>query len=164
MASSDFTEVTIQGTIYKIPKPDANPPWGEEAYDFFLALATAFSTVVGPADIVETSATIANTQVVATNVVGLSFDPALVRGAFIDYVIYRMTSTTVAKEAGELIILYDAAASVGNKWTFTRESNADAGVVFQITDGGQITYTSDTLSGTGYMAKMTFRARGILQS
>jgi len=164
MASTDFDSVTLQGTTYKVPKADANPPWGEELNAYLLALAAAFSTVAGPADIQETAATVTNNQVVAADIVGLTFDPAVVRGAFIDYVIYRSTSTTVAKEAGELILLFDAAASMGSKWQFTRESNGDAGVTLTVTDGGQIQFTSTALSGTGYTAKMIFRARGILQS
>lgn len=164
MAQTQFITVTVQGTQYQIPIADANPPYGEQLQDYLVAIATALGSIVGPADISETTATVANNQTSASNIVGLSFDPSTVRAAFIDYAIYRMTGSSVLKEAGELVVLYDAAASVNNKWTFTRDSNNDAGVVFTITDGGQLQYASSNMSGSGYVGKVIFRARGILQS
>lgn len=164
MAQNEFDPVIIQGTTYLIPKEGTNPPWGEELNDYLKAIGIALSTVVGPADIVETSATIANNQAVAANVPGLSFDPAEVRGAFVEYTIYRSTDSAVKKETGLLTLLFDAAASIGNKWSFNRESDDDSAVILTVTDGGQVQYTSSNMAGTGYSGKITFRGRGILQA
>jgi hypothetical protein len=163
MAASDFVTVTLAGTTYQIPISGANPPWGVQLQDYLEALAAAFNTVVGPADISETSAPIANNQSSPANVTGLSFDPSVVRASFVDYSIYITTNTTTAKEAGTLTMLYDGTSPVNSKWSFTRESDNDSGVVFSMLDTGQLQYTSPNISGSGFSGVMTFRARAVLQ-
>lgn len=164
MASNDFDEVVLRGTTYKVPKPDCNPSWGEELNDYLLALGDAFATLVGPGDIEQTEAIIVNNQVSSANVIGLSFDNATVRSAFIDYAIYRETSTTVQTEEGTMILGYDATRPVGLNWELQRECINDSGVEFTVTDAGQVQYTSDNMGGSNYNGTVRFRARSIIQS
>lgn len=162
--SSEFDQVTLQGTTYDIPKNATNPSWGEQLNDYLRALGVAFSTLVGPADIAETVAGIVNNQGTDTNIIGLSFDVATVRAAVVEYAIFRTTDSAVKKEQGVLQFLYDDAASTGFKWTITRDSNSDAGVTIEVTDAGQAVYQSDSMAGANYSGVMVYRARGILQS
>ena len=105
MAQTDFDVVVLQGNTYQIPKADANPPWGEQLNDYLKALGGAFGTLVGPADIAESASVAINNQNSPTAVLGLSFDSGTVRAAFIDYSIYRTTSTTTEAEAGQMTLL-----------------------------------------------------------
>ena len=164
MASNQFDTITIQGTTYKIPKAGTNPSWGVELNDYLKALGDALGTIVIPGDIQATTAVVSNNQSVAANVIGLSFDPSSVRSAFVDYSIFRSTVSGTKKEAGQITLIYDAGAAPGSKWSFTRESIDDAGVVFDITDLGQFTYKSDNMIGASYSGTADFRARVLIQS
>jgi len=108
-----------------------------------------------------TSFTIANTQAAAANVTGLLFAGASVKAAFIDYRIRRYSTGGSGEErveVGQLIAQYKANAAT---WTLTQMASAgdDAGVVFSITSGGQVQYTSDTLPGTPSESLMKFTAK-----
>lgn len=158
MASNQFDTVVLGGTTYLIPKAGTNPPWGTELNDYLKALAGAVGTVVTPGDIPVTTAVALNNQVTPISVSGLSFDSTIVKAAFIDYEIFRSTSGVTKKEAGTLTLVYDSTAAPGMKWTLSRLANGDAGVVIDVTDAGQLTYTTDNMSGTGYAGQISFKA------
>lgn len=165
MASSEFIEVVINGTTYKVPKASANPPYGEELSDYLVALGDAFASIVGVGDIPETAATINNTQASPLAINGLSFDSAQVRSAAIEYQITRSTNLSTVVEEGVISVDYNSSRSVNQKWNLIRESGGDnSGVFFYISDAGVVSYTSDTLAGTGYNGLMKFQARALLQS
>lgn len=153
--------VTVNNTTQRIPeKNDTN--WGEYTTDLLEAIVTQVTGLLGDADIAETSATINNGATANTSVLGLTFDTGSVRGAVIDYAVYRSAASGVKKETGTLHLTYDSTASVGEKWGMAQQTNDDSGITFNVSDAGQVQYTSDTIAGTGYTGKMIFRARGIL--
>lgn len=165
MASNEFVSIVIQGTTYLIPKPSAPAPYGEELFDYLQALGSAYSTLVGVGDIQETSATLLNNQSSSADVLGLSFDSAQVRSASIAYQITRTTNLSNRIESGFLNVFYDASRSINNKWVLQRESiGVDSLVEFTITDSGQVQYTTDNMSGTGYSGMLKFEARALLQT
>lgn len=94
----------------------------------------------------------------------MSFNPTAVRGANLDYSIYRNTSTTEFAEKGQLQLVYKNGGTVGSKWTIGRVFfGDDAGITFTMTDAGQIQYTSTNMSGTGYSGIVKFEAKALLQ-
>jgi hypothetical protein len=101
--------------------------------------------------------TLANNQSSAANVTGLSFNGASIRSAMIRYSIARATTTVEKNCSGELEITYNTLSGV---WSLSNEaSNSNAGIVFDVTNGGQVTYTSDSISGTGYVGTIRWSAK-----
>jgi len=161
---ADFTEITLSGTVYQIPKNQSTPPWGEELYDYLLALGNAFSALIGEGDIPQTGFVLANNQAAPAPIVGLTFDTAAVRAADITYSIYRTTDLSTLKEAGSITVLYDTTATIGEKWTLQRDSVSDSLVDITIDDNGTISYTSNNQAGANYSGLMKFLAKAVLQS
>lgn len=132
----------------------------EILYSWFNALRTAGTSIEGASSIGETSFTIAN-GVTDQDVTGLVFDFADVGAAIIDCAIYRKTNTDNRLCTRVMFAHYNAALTA---WELVDESpkggTLDDGVSFSInTTTGQVTYTSESLAGTGYAGKMIFRAR-----
>ena len=87
-----------------------------------------------------------------SNVVGLVFDKTETKSAHIFYAIERETDTQNEQQVGQLYAVHD---SIDDVWRVSDSSVLDdAGVVFTITSSGQIQYTSDDLTGTGYSGTM----------
>lgn len=161
---ADFDDVVLSGTTYKIPKANSSPPWGEELNSYLKALGNSYSSLVGVGDIAETSLAINNTQASPLAVTGLSFDTAQIRAAFIVYSIIRQTDSNISLEQGNLNLIYNAQAGVGEKWVVQRDSmGGDAGVEFTVSDAGVVSYTSDTVAGLNYTGTMRYEAKALLQ-
>jgi hypothetical protein len=58
---------------------------------------------------------------------------------------------------------YDNSAPPGQKWTLSQRTNGNSGVVFTITDLGQVQYVSTQLDngGGGYSGTLKFSARSL---
>lgn len=153
--------ITISGTTYNLPQQNDSSPWGEDLSDLIEAIATVVDSLSGGSDIQNTSFDIADDQSVAANVTGLSFDIATVRSSIVTYSIYRSTDSAELGETGFLLLTYMTDA---NAWTMTRYANDDAGVVFTITDAGQVKYTSSNMSGANPEGLMKFSAKSYTQS
>lgn len=154
--------VTIQGSSYNIPEQGQSAPWGSDLTSLLQAMVTVLNDVVGPADILTTSFTIANNQSSVANVTGLVFDNTEVRSAIVSYSISRSTTTTEYSECGQLMLTRNSSAGT---WEMARYAVGDAGVVFSVTNAGQVQYTSSNMSsGTGYASKLKFNAKAFLQT
>lgn len=154
--------IVIQGTTYNIPEQGQSPPWGEDLSNILQAITTSLNSVVGPSDVLTTNFTIANNQSSVANVTGLAFDVSTVRSAIISYSLYRSSAApSEFSECGQIMITYK---SVANSWELTQFLTGSSGVVFTITNAGQVQYTSTNLSGGSYVGKMKFSARSFLQT
>lgn len=155
------TNVVINGQTFAIPNQGEPAPWGEDLSSAIVEIADVLSSINGSADLPLTSFTIANNTAVAANVVGASFDTSTVRSFVMEYSIYRSTSLSEFSEVGTL---YGTYLSTGNSWELAQTYAGSSSVVFSITTGGQIQYTSSNMSGTGYVGKMKFSAKSFLQA
>lgn len=151
------TPLTINGTTFNYPVSGEAPNWGEEATGWAAEVTAVLGTLNGPGDILNTLVSVANNQAVAANIPGLSFDTSIVRAAKIDYYIYRVTSLEEKVEQGTIHLAYKPVANV---WDLANTYSGDAGITFTITTGGQMQYTSDNMTGTGYTSRMRFIAKG----
>lgn len=116
----------------------------------------AIENFLGGSYIAETSVSLANNQVAASSITGLLFDHTLTQAVHIYAEVRRSTSSTEVISSGRLIAFYRVATTT---WELLDElSIDDDGVVFSITSAGQIQYTSDNMSGTGYAGTMKFKA------
>lgn len=100
------------------------------------------------------SFSLANNQATLADVTGLLFDGSTVRGAEIRYSIYRNSSLTEEVTIGSIQIGYKTVAA---DWVITNDFQAtNAGIVFDITNLGQVQYTSTNYGGTGYTGVLKF--------
>lgn len=98
------------------------------------------------------TATIAQNQT-NSNITGLSFDGSLYRSIIVRASISRKTATVEKDETVEMKCTYN---TLSNTWTIAVEGEGNAGVTYNITNAGQVTYSSDTLSGITYVGQIRF--------
>jgi len=158
-------ELIVGGTPYLYPESGEEPNWAVNATDWSIAVTAVLSTIFGPNDILSTSFTIDNNITISTNINGLLFDPGTVRGANVEYTVYRTSTLNPSgnSETGTIYLNYDNSASVGNKWQLGQKKVGEAGIIFSITDSGQVQYKSTDIGTAGYFGKMTFSAKTLDQ-
>jgi stress response protein SCP2 len=127
-------------------------------YSWFNLLRTAgvaLEGFLGAGYIGETSFTLANNTGPA-NVTGLIIDKTLYKSAQIFAEVRRKTATNEAISNGKITIQYRDNTTT---WELLDELNGDDdGVVFTVNAStGQIQYTSDNMSGTGYSGTIKFK-------
>lgn len=108
-----------------------------------------------------TSFTVANNQASAANVTGLSFDGTVSRSFEVSAWVYRNTTSTGATELAENVKLYGIYSAVAGTWEMAQEGAGTSGVLFTITNAGQVQYTSSNITGTASHSSMKFRATTI---
>ena len=156
----------VNNIPYEYPVPGDSPGWGQPATDWATEVTAVLAELLGSTDIVQTPFIISNNISSFSDIVGLSFNTGLVRGAVIDYTIYRTSTAnpTGNSESGVLSVVYDNLAGSGSKWSLIGYAqNGDSGVTFNITDSGQFQYKSTDINATGYSGVMHFRAKTLAQ-
>lgn len=158
--------IVIQGTTINFPEPGASPDWGQAIEDFAVATQSAIASAVGTYDVAPQVMNIDayNPTSGNTNITNLSFSTTQVRGAIVDISVYRNTSSTTVSETTTLTLVYNASNTTGQKWEMARETVGDASITFNVTDVGQVQFTTTTLAGTGHTGILTYRARAVLNS
>lgn len=154
--------INIQGTIIDFPSSGESPNYAQPIIDFAKAVEGALNSFVGPFDIppqIFIMTSNANTNVDLPN---LSFPTASVQGAIISYSVYRNTTVETITETGTLMVNYNSTAGVGLKWEISREYIGDAQVTFNITDVGQVQFSSALIPGTSHDGKVIYQAKAIL--
>jgi len=156
--------VSINNVDYIIPEiGDTN--WGEYTTDLLEALVDGVNVSFGPHDIRETTAQVVNNVTIPQIVPSLAFDPASVRGAFIEYTIFRTDNSMTPVEyleTGVLYLSYKSDAIATEKWQVKRDANDDIGYNFSLNDSGQMYYTSSNLGAGAADGTITFRSRAIM--
>ncbi|MBW3544551.1 MAG: hypothetical protein KY428_02940, partial [Bacteroidetes bacterium] len=141
---------------FEFPDQGDSPDWGEQITDWAEAVTDALKNVQQPNDILTTQASIANNQTTAASITGFSFDTSEVLAVNAEYIVIRKTVSPATNlvESGIIEGNFD-----GTNWSITRKHIGDAGIVFTITAGGQIQYTSSNISGTSYTGEVSFKAK-----
>lgn len=149
-------ELTVGGTSYEFPENGKSAPWGEELTSWASAVTSVLGTLSSDTDILSSSFTLANNQTTPANIVGLALNVSLVRGAIIEYSIYRTSSTTTTDKAetGTIWTTWD-----GTSWSLARESDNETGVEFSVTAAGQFKYISTDIGSTSYVGVLKFSAK-----
>ena len=131
--------VTIDGVSYSYPERNEKG-WGAAATNVIEAICNKLNEISSSADIAVSSFTLANNQVSAADITGLSFDISTMRGALAIYSIYRTTGSAERSEEGQLEVKYN---NVANTWDISQTAIGASGILFTITAAGQVQYTSD---------------------
>ena len=156
--------LTILGTPIAFPDDQASPDWSAAVIQFAQLTAQALNLAIGPFDVPPQTYTMisnANTDVPLN---ALSFPTASVRAAFIRYSIFRTTSTTTAYEAGVMTVVYNPNGTPGSLWELIQYKEGNAQVTFNITDTGQVEFSSIPISGLNAAGTISFAAQTLLQS
>ena len=154
-------ELTVNGNVFQYPQPGEQPGWGEDSTAWSEAVTEVLDSLANANDILQTEFLLTNNQSSAANVNGLLFSTASVRTATIEYTVYISTSTQELAESGTMIVTYKNTAAT---WGIVQLSHLDdSGVIFSITNSGQVQYTTTNIAGTGYSGKLTFKAKTLAQ-
>lgn len=158
--------LVVNNELFQYPTNRQIPGWGLEASAWAQAVTTVLGSLNGPQDILQTVSNISNNQVLsppatAGLVAGLSFDPTQVRGAKVDYNVYRVTNGSGAQEFVEQGIMLISYKPVAATWDLVIMSSQSSGVTFTISATGQIYYTSTAMTGLNYNGSIVFRAIGL---
>lgn len=153
--------LTVGNQIFNYPDPGTEAGWGQDATGWATAVTAALGALISPGDILQTTLVVANDQSAAADVTGLFFNSTLVRAANISYAVYRVSTGVPlgVAESGMLMLDLNDTGTTGNKWNMTQLKNGDAGVVFSVTDGGQIQMVSTNIGSAGYSGVINFSAK-----
>jgi hypothetical protein len=128
--------------------------YGEEVSSWAEAVTRALQTVQQPNDIPISTATILNNITSPANVLGFSFDTSEVISIKGEYIVRRSTDSESFVQDGVIEGNYD-----GSNWNLSHEYRSSAGITFDMTPAGQITYTTTNLSGLNYEGSIIFKAK-----
>jgi hypothetical protein len=152
----------VNNTTFNYPDPGQEPGWGEDATAWAEAVTEALNFLIAPGDIINSTAGIQNNVSSPTDVSGCVFDGSVTRAANITYQIVRSSDdlTTPIVEEGSLLLNYNPSGV----WTLTQQYSGDeVGVLFSITNSGQVRYTSSNVTGANYSGIIKFSARTLPQ-
>lgn len=151
------TKVQIGNKDFNIPDPGEKVGYAEETTDYLVAIADALSSVQGPNDILQSSASIANNQTTLAIISGLQFDASDVLSIEVSFIVSREydSGSTVITESGNIIGSYD-----GSVFKISVDSDGDTGVNFDVSNTGQLQYTSSDLPNH-VTSSITFKASTI---
>lgn len=156
-------DITIGNQVISLPDVNEDPNWAQGLVEAFQAIAAALQSLIGTGDVVPQVYTMVannNSDVVLPS---LSFANDIVRGAAVRYAIIRTTDTNSEAEYGNLELIFNESASVGNKWQMSREFVGSSTVTFAVDDNGEVSFSSATLSGANHTGKISFAAQALLQ-
>lgn len=154
----------MQGTPISIPDSGQSPNWSAGVIEAFQAIAAALAQFTGAFDVPPQVFTLTSNVNTNIDLPNLAFPTSVVRGAEISYTVFRTTSTTTVAEEGSLQVIYNPDNSIGNKWEISRDYTGDAKVTFNITDVGQIQFSSALIAGINHEGTISFQAKAILQT
>lgn len=161
--------INIQGTIIEFPDSGQSPNWAPPLIEFAQAVEQALSSVAGPFDIPPQIYVMVSNVNSNVNIPNLSFPTSNVRSAFIRYAVYRQTDNpnpadTTLAEGGSMQVTYNPNGPVGNKWEISRDYTGDAQITFNITDVGQVQFSTTSLAGSNHEGTLTYTAQSLLNS
>jgi hypothetical protein len=163
--------ILIKGTPIEFPDSGASPNWSPAVIEAVEALADAVNSVTATYDVGPQVQNIdANNSSNNVNINNLNFPASDVRAATVYYSVYRKTQNSgppdgqEVTEAGTLEISYNASRPITKKWELVRTGQSDALIDFNITDLGQIQFSTSPLTGISHEGIVSFRAIAILNA
>lgn len=164
-----MSRIIIKGTIIDLPASSSSPNWSPAIIEAFQALADAVNVFTGTFDVAPQIKSIdAYNPGTNIDIDNLIFPPSDVRSATIYYTVYRKTVNSgppdgkELSEAGTLEIVYNNSRPSNQKWEVARMGEGDAEILFNVTDLGQVQFSTNTITGINHTGIVSFRAISIL--
>jgi len=135
--------VTIGNEVIEFPEQGESAPWGEPVTQFAEAVEDVLADVQGSNDILLSQASLVNNQTTLANINGFIFNTGQVQAIFSEFLVTRTydSGASVVTESGVIEGNFD-----GTTFFITVSSVGDAGMEFDITNGGQVQYKSSNLT------------------
>lgn len=166
-----MSTIVIKGTTINLPTSGGSPNWAPAVIEAFEALADAVNSVTATYDVPAQAQNIdANNSSSNIDLNNLVFPSADVRAATVYYTVYRKTENSgppdgqEVVESGTLEINYNNARPVTEKWELVRSGQGEAYIDFNITDLGQIRFSTTALTGINHTGIVSYRAIAILNT
>lgn len=166
-----MTRLLIKGTPVNFPNSAASPNWAPAVIEAVEALTDAVNAITATYDVAPQAQNIdANNSSNDVSLNNLSFPSADVRAATVYYTVFRQTEDSgppdaqEVTEAGTLEISYNNSRPVNQKWELVRSGQGEAYITFEITDAGQITFSTTALTGINHTGIVSYRALAILNA
>lgn len=163
--------IIIKGTTINLPSSGANPNWAPAVIEAFQALADAVNAVTATYDVAAQAQNIdANNSSTNIELNNLVFPSADVRAATVYYTVFRQTENSgppdgqEVVESGTLEINYNNSRPSTQKWELVRSGQGEAYIDFNITDLGQIRFSTTALTGINHTGIVAYRAIAILNT
>jgi hypothetical protein len=163
--------IIVKGTPIEVPNSGASPNWAPGIIEAIEALADAVNSVTATYDVPPQVQNIdANNSSNNVNINNLNFPASDVRAATVYYSVNRVTQNSCPPdgqevvEAGTLEINYNSSRPVTQKWELIRSGGGDGKITFNITDLGQIQFSTQALTGIDHTGIISFRALAILNT
>lgn len=161
--------IIIKGTPIAFPDSGSSPNWAPSIIEAVEALADAVNSVTATYDVPPQVQNIdANNSSTNVNINSLNFPASDVRAATIYYSVHRQTQDSgppdgqEVTEAGTLELNYNASRPITQKWELVRVGQSDALIDFNVTDLGQVQFSTEALTGITHTGIISFRAIAIM--
>lgn len=168
MSNSTTTPITIQGITVNFPTSGSSPNWSSAVIQAIELIAEALTISSGPFDIPPQNFVMTSNVNTNVPIPNLEFPVSAVQGSIVFYGVQRSTSSTQVSQSGILILNYDPTQSPGNLWQITDEyssaHSSGADITFNVTDVGQLQFSTTSIAGTGHQGTVNFRALAVLNS
>lgn len=162
-------KIVIKGKTINVPNSGASPNWSQGIIDAIQALSDAVNSVTATYDVPPQVQNIdANNESTNVDLNNLSFPSSEVRAATIYYSVRRKTDPSgppdgmEVTEAGTLEISFNDSRPVTQKWELVRSGQSNGLISFNITDTGQVRFTTSPLTGINHTGIISYRAISIL--
>lgn len=157
-------QVIIQGTVIDFPEDGASPTWAPALVQFAEAVESALANFVGTFDVSPQIFNIdAFNNVANQDITNLSFSTTEVRSVVIEYYVFRQTDSTNASESGVIYANYNDNLPTNSKWELSRQFVGDGEIDFNITDTGQVQFSTTALAGSNHTGNIGFSAKTLEQ-
>jgi hypothetical protein len=124
----------------------------------------ALSAVVGSFDIPPQTLNIdAYNPGTNIDIPNLTFPTTTVQGAFIRFAVLRQSTTETVSETGEILINRNPLNPPGNIWEINVSKLGEGNITFNITDTGQIQFSTTALGGLNHTGTLYYLAQAVLQ-
>lgn len=166
-------KIVIKGTTINIPDTGASPQWAPAIIEAFQALTDAVNVFSGTFDVAPQTKNIdAYNSSSNIDVDNLIFPPSDVRAVTVFFTVYRKTTDTTlgsgdgqeVTETGTLEMVYNSSRPANQKWEVGRIGEGEAFIDFNVTDLGQVQFTTTSLTGINHVGILSYRALAILNS
>lgn len=157
--------VTLNNIVFTLPSPGDPPVYAEELQAYFQELAKVGNNQLGPLDIVQTDFNFTNNVSTPTAVQGFDVVTANKTSFVAEYIVSRTDGSITLTESGQIFGMQGSAGwsiAIGNIQSDSTLFDGFSGVSFDITTGGQITYTSTNFVGQT-QGIITFKLKALVQ-
>lgn len=151
--------IVIQGTVIDFPDSAASPDWSPAIIQFAQSVEAALNGLAGSFDVSPQTFVIDSFNP-GTNIdiPNLNFPSNQVRATFIRYTVHRATDSNEVNEEGDLWAIYNDSNGI---WDFSQQKSQDGSITFNITNTGQVQFTTSTIAGTSHTGFITFTAQSL---